>query len=271
MRMEQQRQQYRSSRDRSRSSFSRSNNDEPGEWLEDFASVTSGGLLSSLSGNGTPFGKRSNHHHFALSTSLRPAASDARSFNNSSGINSLPGGCGVSSFLRPLMESMGVKYRPEVSLGAVVKDCVSDLTGVGSYWRAVFTDRSIRASSAAEAGSGDNTVPSVNQQQGQKQSSTPRDIAAHSPILSVLGNSTRSYPRLSSISSGFVDSLHSRRNMGYLSRDVMAGIVPEKDDCEEALEYCRELVDVYERPYGSGLVLGEDENDDMDAYFDEER
>ena len=58
--------------------------------------------------------------------------------------------------------------------------------------------------------------------------------------------------------------------MGYLSRDVMVGVVPEKDDCEEALEYCQELVDVYEPPYGSGLVLGEDENDDVDAYFDEE-
>jgi hypothetical protein len=32
----------------------------------------------------------------------------------------------------------------------------------------------------------------------------------------------------------------------------MAGLVPEKDDREEALEYCRELVDVYEPPMGSG-------------------
>ena len=59
--------------------------------------------------------------------------------------------------------------------------------------------------------------------------------------------------------------------MGCLSRDVMAGIIPEKDDCEEALEYCRELADVYESPAGSRLLgLGDDENDDMDAYFDEE-
>ena len=26
----------------------------------------------------------------------------------------------------------------------------------------------------------------------------------------------------------------------------MGGLIPEQDDCEEALEYCRELVDVYE-------------------------
>ena len=63
--------------------------------------------------------------------------------------------------------------------------------------------------------------------------------------------------------------MHSRRNKGYLSQDVMAGVIPKKDDCEEALEYCRELMDVYEPPLGSGLV-GEDENDSGDAYFDEE-
>ncbi len=49
----------------------------------------------------------------------------------------------------------------------------------------------------------------------------------------------------------------------------MAGIVTERDDCEEALEYCRESVDVYEPPMGGGLVSGEDENDNLDAYFDE--
>ena len=48
----------------------------------------------------------------------------------------------------------------------------------------------------------------------------------------------------------------------------MAGIIPEQDDCEEALEHCQELADVYEPPMGSGLVVGED--DDLDAYFDDE-
>ena len=37
----------------------------------------------------------------------------------------------------------------------------------------------------------------------------------------------------------------------------------------EALEYWRELVDVYEPPMGGGLVSGEDENDNLGAYFDE--
>ena len=57
--------------------------------------------------------------------------------------------------------------------------------------------------------------------------------------------------------------------MGYLSCDVMARIGPGKDDCNEALEYCQELVDVYKLPTGSGLVLGEAANDDVDACFDE--
>ena len=57
-----------------------------------------------------------------------------------------------------------------------------------------------------------------------------------------------------------LDALHSRSNKGYFSRDAMSGLIPEQDNCEEALEYCRELVDVYEPPLGSGLVVGEDAN-----------
>ena len=132
-----------------------------------------------------------------------------------------------------------------------MKDTVVDLTGVGPYWNSVFRRVQPRTTT--------------------QQSTTPlsREVAYHTSILSVLGNSTRSYPRLRAVSTGFADSLHSRNNMGYLTRDSMAGIGPEKDDCEEAIEYCRELVDVYEPPLGSGLVDGEDENDLDDAYFDE--
>jgi hypothetical protein len=252
MMLEQRGRQYRSSRGRSSTMPTK-----PGEWLDDISTKTleGGGLLSSLSGNSTPFGRRSDHRHFALSTSLRPADSDSRSF--SSGINTIPGGgsdCVVSSFLRPIMESMGSNYRPEVSSGLVVKDSVVELTEVDSYWRSIFSDR--------RSSHGDSSMATTSR-------ITPRERASLTPQLSVLGNSTRSYPRLKSISDGIIDSLQSRCNMGYLSRDVMSGLIPEKDDCEEALEYCRELVDVYEPPMGSGLVLGEDENDDMNAYFDE--
>lgn len=218
----------------------------PGEWLEDNTTECVGGrgMLYSLSGHVSPFGMRSDHHHFALSSALRPTFSDA----NGIAANS----CGVNVFLRPMMESMGVKYRPGVSIGVVVKDTVVDLTGVESYWGSVFRKVQYPASNSPQ-----NVLPS------------PREIASHAPILSVLGNSTRTYPRLRAISTGFDDSLHSRKNMGYLTRDAMAGVVPEKDDCEEALEFCKELVDVYEPPLGSGLVDGEDENDLDNAYFDE--
>jgi hypothetical protein len=221
--------------------YSSGRQSSPGEWLED---ISGGGLLESLSGHAL-FGKRSDHHHFALSSALRPSSSDVKKFSTTD--------CGTSAFLRPIMESMGMKYRPEVSSGVVVKDSVVDLTDVGSYWNSIF---------------GRVKYPNAPQSDENK-SPSPQQVAFHTPVLSILGNSTRSYPRLHSISSGFVDSLHSRKNMGYLARDVMAGMAPEKDDCEEALEYCRELVDVYEPPLGSGLVDGENENDLDDAYFDE--
>ncbi|KAL9183090.1 hypothetical protein ACHAXT_004877 [Thalassiosira profunda] len=229
---------------------------EPGEWMEDISTKAlggGGGLLSSLSGTCAPFGRRSAHHHFALSISLRPSASDATRFDASGGDQS------TSAFLRPMMESMGVKYRPEVSLGAVVKDSVVDATGgVGSYWKSVFASQDLPKQSTNEGGD-----PTAERQQAL----SPMDIATHTPIISVLGNSTRSYPRIRSVSTGFVDALHSRRNAGHVSRDVMAGILPEVDDCEEALEHCRELMDIYEPSSGSGLIPGLDENDDAESYF----
>lgn len=49
------------------------------------------------------------------------------------------------------------------------------------------------------------------------------------------------------------------------------GFMPEVDDCEDALEACRDLVDVYEPPMGSmvgGGGLDYDDDDDSDEYFD---
>ena len=99
-------------------------------------------MLSSFSGPSIPFGMRADHYHFALSTSLRPAESESCYFPSAA--KSIPGGgnCATTAFLLPMMESMGVKYRPEVSLGVVVKDTVVDLTGVSAYWRGKFSDRS---------------------------------------------------------------------------------------------------------------------------------
>lgn len=257
-------------RRRSRGRSSSSRRKEPGEWMEDMSTNASGGggILSSLSGNDIAFGRRTDHHHFALLTSLRPSFTESRRCRSAAGSGST---CVPSAYLRPMMESMGMKYRPEVSSGLVVRDSVAQLTGVGSYWGSVFTERrfapSVSATGSVAAAEGMSTET---QQQCERPTLSATDIANNTPILSILGNSTRSYPRLNSISTGFVDALHSRSNKGYFSRDVMSGLIPEIDDCEEALEYCRELVDVYEPPLGSGLVDGEDSNDDIDAYFDED-
>ena len=133
MRLEQDRR-----RTRGRSSSSR--NKGPGEWMEDSSTNVAGGggILSSLSGNDIAFGRRTDHHHFALLTSLRPSATESRRSNSVEG----SGSTGVASaYLRPMMESMGMKYRPEVSSGLVVRDSVAQLTGVGSYWGSVFAER----------------------------------------------------------------------------------------------------------------------------------
>lgn len=250
-------------RNRSRGRSSSSRNKGPGEWMED---SVGGGVLSSLSGNEIAFGRRADHHHFALLSSLRPSAAESRRCNLAES-----GGCtGVASaYLRPIMESMGMKYRPEVSSGLVVRDTVAQLTGVSSYWGSVFAERLPSSATAATgtAVAGEKLATTTTQQQQSETAAlSPTDIANNTPVLSILGNSTRSYPRLNSISTGFVDALHSRSNKGYFSRDVMSGLIPEQDDCEDALEYCRELVDVYEPPMGSGLVVGEE----IDAYFDED-
>jgi hypothetical protein len=104
---------------------------------------------------------------------------------------------------------------------------------------------------------------------GPNPAALPREnLAPRTPVLSVLGNTTRSYPRLRAVAAGFADALHSPSGRGCLARDVAAGLVPEEDDCAEALEHCRELMEAYEPPRGSGLVAGED--DDPDSYFDDD-
>ena len=80
-------------------------------------------MLSSFSGPSIPFGMRADHYHFALSTSLRPAESESRYFPSAAKSILGGGNCATTAF-RPMMESMGVKYHPEVSLGVDVKDTV---------------------------------------------------------------------------------------------------------------------------------------------------
>lgn len=95
------------------------------EWLED---CSRGGLLELLSGQ-VKFGKP------VQSTALCTAPSTAPlTLTNFQPILT----CGTSAFLLPIMESIGVKYCPEVSSGVVVWDLVVDLTEVAPYWNFIF-------------------------------------------------------------------------------------------------------------------------------------
>ena len=49
-----------------------------------------------------------------------------------------------------------------------------------------------------------------------------------------------------------------------MSRDSMAGLAPEGEDTEEAVEAIYEMRDAYEPPLGSGLL-----DDDEGDYFSE--
>ena len=206
---------------------------EPGLWLEDRQNY--GGILSSFSPvpSSGQASIRSNHSHFALSSSYRPAGND-------------PSSDPAAAYTTPLMEGRGLRYRPEVSVGTVVRQSIRGLTGnagyaAGAYWKSIL-------------GSPGTTTD------GQ-----PSDIDSYisAPILSVLGNSTRVYPHLSSTSTNFAAAL-SRRYAGYMSRDSMAGLAPEGEDAEEAVEAIYEMRDAYEPPLGSGLL-----DDDEGDYFSE--
>jgi hypothetical protein len=134
-------------------------------------------------------------------------------------------------YLTCIMEGMGIRYRPETAFGLVTGQSLTQLTsyhGAGSYWQYLL-------------GSG-----------------------VEIPVLSVLGNTTRMYPHLHSVASGMKVALKSSETKGYYQREVTNGTLPEVDDCDEALERCWDLRDIYEPPRGSGLAEGED-----DHYLDE--
>jgi len=206
---------------------------EPGLWLEDRQNY--GGMLSTFSPvpSSGQASVRSNHSHFALSSTYRPAGND-------------PSSDPATAYTTPLMEGMSIRYRPEVSVGTVVRQSIRGLTGnagyaAGAYWK------SILGSTGATTG-------------GQPSDS---DAYVSTPILSVLSNSTRIYPHLNNTSTNFAAAL-SRRYAGYMSRDAMAGLAPEGEDAAEAVETCHEMTDAYEPPLGSGLL-----DDDEGDYFSE--
>jgi hypothetical protein len=176
----------------------------PGGWMQD---VKHGGILSSLSlGDITD---RSLHHHFGLSTSVRPILQSD-----------------LSQYLTCLVQGMGIRYRPERSMCTVLDQTIGNLTrsgyGAGAYWRSLVG----------------------------------KDV----PVVSVLGNTTRVYPLLDQKSSKMKMVL-GHRYRGYYNRDVMNGVLPEAEDCQEALENCFNVRDAYLPPEGSGLVEPEGDID----------
>ena len=123
----------------------------------------------------------------------------------------------VSTNTTLIMEGMGIRLRPQSSVSTIVGQSLSDLTNsksyaAGSYWKSIFS----------------NGIQDV-------------------PVLTIVGNSTRLHSHLNSTSKNMSQAL-SRRYQGYLSRDSMAGIVPEQEDCTDALEHCLNLRDTYEPP-----------------------
>jgi len=134
----------------------------------------------------------------------------------------------TTDYVNSLMQGMGIRYRPEQSIATILDQSLGQLTangyGAGSYWKTVW---------------------------GSEQ-----------PVLSVLGNSTRSYSQLQQVTSDMKQAL-SPRHRGYYNRDVLSGVLPEVEDCQEALASCLGLCDIYRPPEASGLV-----EDEEGEYFD---
>lgn len=209
----------------------------PGEWMtEHDISSNSNGILTSLSPAVTTLDTRNNdrslHYHFSLSTGLRPTATCQTK----------------SNYVRCIMEGMGIRFRPEQSMAAVVDQSLAQLTcngyGAGSYWKSIFA----QTDDPSATRNSKTSLPSM-------------------PMLAVLGNTTRSYSFLhqTAMSAQQIVAPRNKRsgNRSFYNRDAGMGVLPEVDDCHEAVAACLDLRDSYEPPQGSGLVMDEEGD-----YFD---
>jgi hypothetical protein len=196
----------------------------PGAWLQ--GTGNDRGLLSSLSYSTEELQtmdlNRSVHHHFALSTAVRPQLVTPTRDND---------GIPMSDYLTCLVQGMGIRYRPERSMATILDQTLGRLTfaqdgggslyGAGIYWK--------------------HLLPSVD-----------------TPVVAVLGNTTRAFGLLNRIATDVKSTIRSSKFHGYVTRDVMNGVLPELDDCEEALEGCWDKRDLYHPPEGNGFE--EDDN-----------
>jgi hypothetical protein len=207
----------------------------PGAWLQDRRRNSTGecGFLSSLSysaidqgvasngkSNGGELLDRSAHHHFSLSTSVRALPLQKKG-----------DAIALSNHVTCLIESMGVRYRPERSMGVVVNQTIGRLTfggnessvayGAGVYWKHILP-------------------------------------AVATPVVAVLGNTTRAYYSLNRIATDMKSAMRNHRFRGYYNRDVMNGVLPELEDCDGALECCLEKRDIYQPPAGAAGLNNDD-------------
>ena len=200
---------------RMKSGGSRPREELPGSWMMDAAS---GGILGSLSSYAET--DRSVHTHFALAGSLRLG-------HSSQSLTTMPTTASTSSqYVDCLLQGMGLRYRPEQSLGVQLNQTLSYLTnsqgyGAGSYWKHVFPEYENKA------------------------------------LLSVLGNTTRFHSTVSSMAASVKDALYAPRNKGFFSRDISQGILPEEDNCHDILSTLYNLRDRYQ----PGGELDDIEND----------
>lgn len=123
-----------------------------------------------------------------------------------------------------LMEGMGVRYRPEQSTSCVVQESLAQLVrngyAAGSYWKSMY---------------------------------------GLAPVLTTLSNSTRSFQHLQTTTASMKESL-APKSRGFYNRDISNGLLPEMEDCVEALSFCLDLRDVYRPPDSSGMA-DEEEGD----------
>jgi type II secretory pathway pseudopilin PulG len=232
-------------------SRSHQQNLEPGAWLQH---ASPRGLVKLWSPSGAASASaanssddRSHHQHFALLTSLRTTGTTA---------SADPSIDAADDYVTCLMEGMGIRYRPEQAVGSVVarqslNDVVKD-SAVGTYWKALLKNKNTAASALPTSTIG---------------TSDP-------PVLSVLGNSTRSHSFLSNLAAqmrevaapggrgpGGSTSFTSVRH-GWFLRDVALGLLPEEDDCLEALSHCLDVRDRYRPP---NRAHDDDDDDDQDG------
>jgi hypothetical protein len=179
----------------------------PGEWLESSSTFTN---LSSKPDVPQYAMQRSLHHHWSLASTMRCTTKS-------------------SDDMTCMLESMGIRYRPESYLAVILDQSFSQLISngyaAGAYWKAY----------------------------------------AETPLMSVLSNSTRSYFYVQSVANEMKEKLFASKYQGYRQREVTNGNLLETDDCLDAMEYCLSLQDTYRPPDGSGLA--EDQSDiDWDVF-----